>query len=668
MKWLKRISIGIGVFVLLIVAAIAIISATFDPNTYKPRIAQIVQDRYARTLVMDGPIALTFFPRLGASISKVALSEQRAATPFAKIGDVRIAVALLPLLSRKVVVDRVELRDVEANLVKNADGTTNFDDLLGPSKPVAASPSTPPRDTEAPAGPMAIDIDGVRIANVSIGWKDVSAGTDLRLVDLNLDLGRIASGAAGKLSFNARVEGSKPKIDARVQIASSYRLALDTAPGRKIELPQLAMTLAFKDGAMALQGNINAAVSIELDAQSMTFAQLVSELTAAGPAVPNGSFKIATTGQGAVQWEKKTVTLDLTAKFDESTARINVALADFAKPNPRFKVDIDRLNVDRYTRKDKPAAPVAGGASKGSDGAAATPHADAPIDLSPLVSINGAGSIHIGALVAANTKVENLQVELKASNGDIRIDPIKAQLYSGTLAGAIVIDARTNQIAIRQQLANVAVGPLLRDAAAVDVLDGRGSVALDIAGAGKTVSALKRDLDGKAQLNLEDGAVKGFNLADIARRARSLRSGEMDNAAASKADKTDFSEMTASFIVRNGIATNDDLSMKSPFIRVTGGGRIDIPAGTIDYIARPAIVATAAGQGGKGADDLRAIAVPVKIAGPFDRLRYSVDVGSLAKDAVKDELQRQLERRAKGKLDDGAKERVGDVLKGLLGR
>ncbi len=72
MKWLKRIGIGIAVLVVLIVVAIAIVSATFDPNQYKPRIAQFVQDRYARTLAMDGPIALTFFPRLGVSVSKVA--------------------------------------------------------------------------------------------------------------------------------------------------------------------------------------------------------------------------------------------------------------------------------------------------------------------------------------------------------------------------------------------------------------------------------------------------------------------------------------------------------------------------------------------------------------------------------------------------------------------
>ncbi len=666
-KYLKRFGIGIGVFILLIVAGIAIVTMVVDPNVYKPRIAQIVQDRYARTLAMDGPIALTFFPRLGASISRVALSEPRSAKPFAKIGDVRVSVALWPLLSRKVVVDRIELRDVEANLAKNADGTTNFDDLLGPAKPAPKSPA-PADDKKAAPAPLAIDVDGVRIANLTVGWKDAAAGTDLRLTQVNLDLGRIASNTTGKLALSAKVDGAKPNIDARIDIAGTYRLALDTTPGRKIDLSELVITLALKDKKFALQGKTNAAVSIELDAHAIAITKIAGEFAVTGAAVPNGSLKIATTGQASIQWEKKSLALDFVAKFDDSTARINATLADFSQPAPRFKVDIDRLNVDRYLSKDKPASTAAGGPAKGGGGAAPGHRPDTPIDLSPLVSVNGAGSVQIGSLVAANVKAENVQMELKASNGDIRLDPIKTQLYSGTLAGALAIDARTNRIAIRQQLANVAVGPLLRDAAAVDLLDGRGSVALDITGAGKSVNALKRDLDGTVQLNLADGAVKGFNLGELARRARALRAGEIDKAAANQADKTDFSEMTASFIVRDGIATNDDLAMKSPFIRVTGAGRIDIPGGTIDYIAKPALVATAAGQSGKGADEVRAIVVPVKIAGPFDQLRYSLDVGGLATDAAKDALQRQLERRAKGKVDEATKERLGDVLKGILGR
>jgi AsmA protein len=660
MKWVKRLSISFVVLIVLVIAAIVVVSLLVDPNEYKPRIAEVVQERYARTLTMDGPIALTFFPRLGASISKVTLSEARSTNNFAKIGAVHVSVAMLPLLSRKLVVDRIELRDIEANLVKKADGSTNFDDLAGAEKPAPAS--APSAGGDAAPGPVAIDISGVRIANLAIGWKDEANKTDIRLLDVNLELGRITSGVTGKLSFSARAEGKQSKLDARLQVAGTYRLALDTVPGRKVEFPELNITVTLTEGKFSVQGSVGTAMVVELDAKTIGLAKIVSNITATGAAIPNGAVKVTTSGNVNVNWEKRTLATDLTVKFDESTLRLNVSVADYAKPDPRFKVDIDRLNVDRYTGKGKTAAPkpAPGSADRKGDGA------DTPIDLSALKALNGAGSIHIGSLVAANVKSERIDVEVKAVGGDIHLDPIKAQLYSGSVVGAINVDARTNRIAVRQQLAGVAVGPLLRDGAAVDMLEGRGNVGIDITTIGRSVGEMKRALNGKAQLDLQDGALKGLNLADIARRARALRSGEVSNAAAT--EKTDFSELTASFLIRDGIAANDDLSMKSPFVRVTGAGRIDIPAGSIDYLAKPALTATTTGQGGRSTDEVRAITIPVKIAGPFDQLRYSIELGSVARDAAKEALQRQLEQRAKGVLEGAGKERIGDVLKGILGR
>lgn len=76
------------------------------------------------------------------------------------------------------------------------------------------------------------------------------------------------------------------------------------------------------------------------------------------------------------------------------------------------------------------------------------------------------------------------------------------------------------------------------------------------------------------------------------------------------------------------MARNDDLSMKSPFIRLGGAG--DIGADRMDYLARASVVATAGGQGGKELDHLKGLTVPVRVSGSFDRLAYGIDFGGLA--------------------------------------
>jgi AsmA protein len=100
--------------------------------------------------------------------------------------------------------------------------------------------------------------------------------------------------------------------------------------------------------------------------------------------------------------------------------------------------------------------------------------------------------------------------------------------------------------------------------------------------------------------------------------------------------------------------------MKSPFLRVGGAGDIDIGAGALDYTVKASVVATSTGQEGRALSDVRGLTFPVKLAGPFDNLKYSVDVGALATEAAKSEVTRRVEEKAKG--------RIGDALKGILGR
>ena len=62
--------------------------------------------------------------------------------------------------------------------------------------------------------------------------------------------------------------------------------------------------------------------------------------------------------------------------------------------------------------------------------------------------------------------------------------------------------------------------------------------------------------------------------------------------------------------------------------------------------------------------------MPVKITGPFDALRYSVDVTQLATDVAKDAVAKELERRLGGGKagQEGGGRGVEDAVRGLFGR
>ena len=115
---------------------------------------QAVQARTGRTLRFDGDLALALFPSIGIKLPATTLSERGSDAPFAQLASAQASVALLPLLGGHVEIDALRVDGLRATIVRQADGSTNIDDLLGKSAPAPASttdsgkgavPRRPPR-------------------------------------------------------------------------------------------------------------------------------------------------------------------------------------------------------------------------------------------------------------------------------------------------------------------------------------------------------------------------------------------------------------------------------------------------------------------------------------------------------------------------------------------
>lgn len=591
MKILKYALLAIAGIVVLVVIAVVIFIATFDPNKYKPELAAAVKDKTGRTLAIEGNIGLKVFPSIGIAVGKTSLSERNSSRSFARFEEARVSLALIPLFSRQVVVDRVTLSGLNADLVKRKDGTTNFDDLMGaPGRGGAARPQSKPKpDPQREA--VHLDIAGIEIRSSAVSWRDDSSGGRLKATIAEFRTGRIASGVPGKLSLAAKIEGTQPRINLQIKLSSGYRLD-------------------FEKQKFALSG-----IDLKLSDESL------------------GANVAGTSLKGGIE-------------------------IDLAPQSIQFDLALDRLNVDQVLGTEKGKPPTGGKAGAPAGGT------EEAIDLSALKGLNLKGSLKIDQFVASNVKLEKLNVGVQAALGKVDVNPLAASLYQGNLAGSASVNANTQRFSLKGQLDGVAIGPLLRDALNNDLLEGRGNVALDLQTGGNTVSAMKKALAGSARLTLRDGALKGINLEEAIRKARALaRSKPADEQKAERTERTDLTELGASFLIKNGVAHNDDLSAKSPLLRLSGSGDVDIAAGTIDYLAKVSVVGSSGGQGGKEAGDLRGVTVPVKITGTLEAPRFRADLRAAAGDAVKQKVEEKKE-----KVKEEVKERAKDRLKGLLRR
>ena len=475
---------------------------------------------------------------------------------------------------------------------------------------------------------------------------------------------RIVKGKDGRYNFSDLTEGDAKKPAAEAKPApkedSNAPVVFDIA-SVDIERASIAYSDLAAGQEYAIDNFKLKTGRIAQDAEGKLELAMVAKRKA--PAL-----EVRLSADGKYQFKGGTLSGDVTAKLDESTIK-----AKFTAAEPYdFEASIDQLNLDRYLTGDSspPAGKPAAQEKKPAE-VKKPPQAkqqDSPIDLSALKGINARGKLQVGQLQVHGLKLADLNAQIRVENGRAAIAPHSANLYEGAVKGEVVADANRNQISLKEQLTGIAIGPLLRDLAQRDQLEGKGDIALDITATGATVNAMKRSLAGSAKVRLADGAIKGINIAEIIQKGRNLlgsQSAASGQSANDTSRRTDFTELTASFVIKNGVAHNEDLDAKAPLFRLGGKGDINIPAASLDYVAKAAVVATTKGQGGAERDRLAGLTVPVRLSGPFDDLKYDVDFRAMAGEAAKSEVGEKLKDRLGEKLKD---EKVRDKLKGLLGR
>lgn len=656
-KALKYLLIALGVFLALVIAVVAYVAATFNPNDHKPQLIQLVRDKTGRTLAIPGEIRLTFFPRIGAELGQISLSEPRSTQVFAAAQQLRVSVALLPLLKKEVRVDRVLIDGLDVKLARDARGRFNFDDLL------QSAPEAAPADKPAqPAGSTALprlDIDGITLSRARVDYRDAASGQQLQIAPLEFNTGPIRDGQRAQLALDATVSGQQPALALKLGLRTAYTPALAQ---QQIKLDTAEFTLngaaaGLKDLQLKLGLAQAEASASKVDAQGLTL-----ELSAPNPA--GGSLSLKAQGQASVDLARETVQLALDGTLDSTTLALKAGVQKFAQPAIRFDLALGDLDADRYLPKSQPAAAPAAGA-------AAPAGPEPQIDLSALKGLDLNGALKVATLKIMNLQTTGLRVQLKARNGRAELNPVTASLYGGGVNGNLSADAAGAQrLAAKLDLRGIQIGPLMKDALDQQPLEGRGNVAVDVSTSGNTVTQFKRKLNGTVGLQLTDGALNGIDIAGALRSAKAKLGGGSQEGQASGQQKTDFTEFSASLKITDGVARNDDLSAKTPLLRLGGAGTIFIPEDRLDYTVKATVVSTLQGQGGPELDQLRGLTIPVRLSGPYSNMTWKIDFGAMGgqrASQLKQDTQQKLDAK-KDAAKEQLKDKAGDKLKNLLKR
>lgn len=705
--------IAVGL-VALIAGALTFLIIAPPTEALKAQAIAAVRAQTGRELSIAGPARLTFYPGLGVTLGQVSLSAppEMGGAPMLTMESLDVTLKTLPLFRREVAIDRLVLNKPALELRVDAQGRKSWEmakvGVVGATRLARAAQSSA-LDADASEAAIVVaanatrgaaaSLDGrsplaelalgdVRVVDGSVRYLDERTGVrhQADAVNLKLALTSIASPltAAGSFAWSGEtvtLESTLGSVEAALR-GQPAPLAAKVDGVRASSRFEGAMTLGE---AIALEGKVNAKTD-SVRALARWLGQRLPRAKGFGAMSLDGNLKVA----------GSSLTLaDATLALDGATATGTLSVeAGGAKPLVRASLKMSELDLNLYmASKDRGEGGARrGGARAGSEPAAATPAnaapapgignaksieeliqqsgpkvkgytqrsgwSEEPIDLEILGLVDAEARLALGGLKFNEIKVGASQLAVGLKDNVMRADFEEVRLYDGKGRGFVTVDATGEAAAIATNLSvdGVAAQGLLQDAVEVGWLAGTGKLTLAVSGRGANQRQLVDTLNGKAEFAFADGAVTGFNLAQA---MRGLSQGQLGALKGGPTEKTDFSELSATFNIHDGIAENSDLKLMSPLLRVSGAGKVMLPAQELDYLAKPKLVASLAGQGGEAAGG--GLEVPVKIEGPWAKPAIKPDIGGLLKDPSKAlEAAKEIGKKLKGKNAD-------ELIKGVLG-
>jgi len=708
-KPVKIILSIIAATAILIIIAIVTLPFLIDPNNFKPEIAAAVKDKTGRDLTLSGDLKLSIFPWLGISTGKMALGNAAAFQdkPFATLDESDIKVKLLPLLTKKVEINRLVLKGLILNLARNPQGESNWKDLtaLYATKTTPSPPASNIGIQEETEAPGVLTIGGIAMENAQINWDDQRSGKHLLIKDVNLNIDRFSYDEPVAVDLSLNVLNPETKFTESIKLKTKLTVneKLDTillsqsdlqtiSEGENVPGKSLTAMLTVADAALDMSKQTVKVSGLQLKSKDVTLsaeitgnnikdkpsfqgpvsitvfspAQLMKQLGIEVPVMQdaNALSKSAVnfnllTSENSVDLQNLAITLD------DTQIKGSTRIKDFAQPLIAFNLTADAIDVDRYL------PPVAGKSSKPITSPAVALAAGASaLPVETLRKLNIDGQLSLGKLKINGLSMQDIQLNLSAKDGVIKTQQSAKAFYQGSYNGNLSVDLRNNKpaLALNEKISHVQIEPLLKDFKGEARMSGIVDASAQLQGQGNNTGELKSSLNGNLSFLFKDSVVKGFNLQKIIDHAKALIK-ESAIPANNKNDQTLFSEITGTATLNNGLLQNNDLVAKASRIHINGKGNADLNTEKLDYkfVARLIKAATASEP-----EQVNATPINITVAGTFSKPTYTLDVAALLTDKNKAKIEKFIDKNQEkidkiaDKIDKKLGSGVGGLLKGLF--
>lgn len=663
-KWTLRILISL---IVLVVIAAVVLPMVLDPNDYKQEIEEKIAQQIGRQAHLSGDIEWSVFPWLALTFNDVSVDNEKGfkGDKFAEIQKLSARVKLLPLLSKNIEVGSVLIDDAKLTMQVSGSGKSNWQSMLDNFESGSD-------DSDSSTSDATLNIEGVKLSNVSINYKDSQAKTQANISKLSMDTSEISQDKSvdTEISMHVTMPDTGLNVDLKSDLkiqnmlsdsgmlidindfeisgklssdsnlpltitldkSGNLDLAKDTLilPEVSIEIGNVQMKTNVSGSKISSNGQFSGKYSLS----EFNLNDFVKQLSGAGVVSSDVFDNFSSNGDWKLY--KSSLKLDnIDIKFDQSKVSGNANITDLDKLKGSFNLNMNTLNIDKFLAEESNSSTTS--SSDNQD-----------LDFGHLT-----GTVKIDTMLASGTTMENITMQVKTNGAKMTLDPVKANFYKGQLNTRVQIDTKAakNKVIVGHSMSKIQAGPLLTDLAGSELLTGIGNLNVDLNIDEPFSDAPLKSSHGHIDYRLGDGAIYGVDVFGMMQQGLSLLYPEVQKVQSDGVKKTSFALMQIDADIKEGILKTNVLKIESPFLKVDGDISIDLANMTIDGFIAPMLLDIPEQLVSEKYKKLLKVAIPVKLSGSVLEPTIKIDAKQLILNSQKERIEEEKDK-IKDKLLD----------------
>lgn len=592
---MRRILTTLMILLAVVVAGLTALVLLVNPNDFRAYMVKEVAERSGYQLELDGPLRWHVWPQLSILSGRMTLTAPGADEPVIRADNMRLDVALMPLISHQLQVKQVMLKGAVIQL------TSKTEAVRSQNAPVVPHDNTLPQVPEDRG--WSYDVRQLQVVD-SVLFFQHEDGEQVTVRDIRLQMEQDENHHA-TLDFSGRV--NRDQRDLALSLSAQVQGG-DYPHSLKADISQLSWQLRGAElPAEGISGQGSMQANWLEDAKKFSFNNL--NLTANGSNIAgNASVVLGEQPDWELNLQASTLNLD--------------SLLSHASPSTENGINQQGQSQTRQVR------PVIA-------------DNDIQQDYNALRGFNARMTLTADQLQWRGMHFTQVKSDISNQQGLLTINQMQGILDGGRLSLPGSLDARgdTPQASFQPKLENVEISSILKAFNYSLNLTGKLSLNGDFSGEKIDVDDFRRSWQGQAQIQMTDTRTEGLNFQQLVQQAveRSTNVQAQEN----YDNATRLDSVSTALALDNGLATLSRMQGQSELMALTGQGELNLLKEDCDMRFNVRVLGGWKGES-KLIDRLKQTAIPLRIYGNWQTLSYSLQVDQILRKQLQDEAKKRL--------------------------